>query len=503
MLQIRSILWLTISFFSSFTFALTAEKYAQTPKLVVLIVIDQFRADYLTRFEKQFVAPGTSKAPGGFRFLMKNGAYYPFAEYDSLQNMTCPGHATIATGSRPATFGFSTNEWFDPSTKKIVYCADDPKHQLSPFHLLTTTFGDELRLVHDKSKVIAVSLKDRSAIMLGGHKANLALWYDHKGNRWATSTYYNKGELPKWVAPINESLAKASTSASPVAASLEGATRGTQISFEAALAAAKAEKLGQGPETDVLIVSLSAHDILGHNLGPNSSAMEKLTLVEDKALADFLKKLSVQLGSLDRTVIALTADHGIPPNAEVLKDTNLQTGQIDFLELTKKITARLDTRFGSPGKETWIIAQNLFHFYLNRDLIKTKNLEVNDVENEIRSILQDEEGVLTVFTRGDFEAGRFPPGFIGEEIKHSYVPQLDGDLLVVPKAFFTNKDRHTVTHITGYSYDRSVPLIIFGKSVRPGVYTGAKVIDLAPTLSFLLRVLPPAKSEGQVLKDIF
>lgn len=482
--------------------ALTLERFGQPPRLVVLLVIDQFRSDFLTRLEKKFAPPGTTQAPGGFRFLMKNGAYYPFAEFGALQNMTCPGHATISTGSNPATFGFSSNEWFDPIQKKSVYCAEDPTFDYSPIALKTTTFGDELRTLYPKSRVIGIAIKDRSAIMLAGHKASQVIWFDGKTGRWVTSKYYNKGETPKWVLPLNDAISK-EKNAPPVKGTLEGSIRGVKLTFDAALAAVTSEKLGRGPSPDVLAVSLSTHDMLGHATGPTTPVMEALTLAEDKALSDFLKKLSKELGGLDRVVFALSADHGIPPQGEEYKGTHLKSGQIDFLDVTKKIYQTLDRRFGSAGKQPWLLSMSDFQFHLNQELIQSKSLKAAEVENEIRNIVEKEPGVATVFTRGDYEAGRFPPGFIGQQLKNSYVPEINGDLIIVPKPFFTDKTHHSVTHITGYSYDRTVPVIVMGKNIRPGVYSGARIIDIAPTLSFLLRVLPPAKNEGRVLQEIF
>lgn len=482
--------------FSIHASALTMEKYV-APKLVVMLVIDQFRGDYLTRFEKQFLPAGTAAQPGGFRFLMKNGAWFPFAQYDSLQNMTCPGHATIATGSHPATFGFSTNDWYDSTTKKKIYCADDPVHGLSPMRLKTTTVADELKSIQPKAKAIAVALKDRSAIMLAGHRADMAIWMEEKTERWGTSSYYNKGQLPVWAQNQNKLLTKGYSEPT-----VESGRKGTKATFDLALAAVKAEKLGRGPHSDFLAISLSNHDMVGHAVGPNSKIMEDLTLAEDKALSEFLRALSQELKGLDSVVIALSADHGIPPNP-IADSPILPSGKLDFLDATKKISQALDKKFGSSGKSAWIESIFLYHFHLNEELIKDKKANRHEVEDEVRRILLEEKGILTAFTRTDFEKGTIAPTPEGAQFRRSYVPANDGDVVAIPQPFYAGGGKSLVTHITGYSYDRVVPVLIFGKPVKPGVYSGAHIVDIAPTLSFILRILPPARSEGRVLDQIF
>ncbi|MBX3032305.1 MAG: alkaline phosphatase family protein [Bdellovibrionaceae bacterium] len=478
--------------------ALTAAEYARRPKLVVVLVVDQFRADYLSRFEKKFLPAGTAAKPGGFRFLMQQGAWFPSAEYDVLQCMTCPGHAMIASGARPALNGIGTNDWFDPVTGKLVYCAEDSEFGRSPRRLLTTTFGDELKNVHEKSRVMTVALKDRSAIMLGGQRADLAVWLDEAAWQWTSSKYY--AELPAWVGKFNEGLQKTPKLSFKVN-TLPIAIAGTRMTLDAAKEILKREKLGRGPGTDVLGVSLSNHDMLGHQLGPNSPEMERLTLEEDRQIADFLRVLSQEMKGLQDVVIAFTADHGIPPVSEVAKNFKIDTGLFDFLPVLRKINERLDKRFGSAGDKPWVLRTRLFHFFLDQELIRKKKLARAEVEDEVKQALLAEPGVLQVFTRSEYDRGLFPPGLIGQQLKNSYIPGQSGDVVLIAKPFFMNKTGNAVTHMTGWSYDRTVPLILYGRAFKPGVYAGGLVIDLAPTLSFVLGTLPPAMNEGRVLKE--
>lgn len=492
--MIQLLLALLVS--SSASAAPSARTYPQRPKLIVVLVVDQLRGDFLTRFKDRFLPAGTATAPGGFRFLT-SGAWYPFAEYDVLQSMTCPGHAMILTGARPAALGIGTNDWFDPATKKLVYCVDDAVDGFSPRRLRSTTLGDELKGASPKSQVAAISVKDRSAIMLGGHRANVALWVGREG-RWETSSYY--GKAPAWVDGLNAAIAKGPKPDFDKP-SAETAAVGVEWTFEAALKASRELKLGRDSDTDLLAISLSTHDVLGHALGPNSPEMEKLTLIEDKEISKFLRALAKDLGGLDDTWLVLTSDHGAPPSPEEAQKLGLQAGRFDYLSLYRRINQRLGDRFGST-KEEWIIGTRLFHFFLNQDLIRRKKLDLREVENEARAAMREEPGVHDVFTRGDHVARAYPPGTLGEQVKNSYVDGQSGDLVLIPRPFFLEASKSLrTTHITGWSYDRAVPLAIWGKSFKAGVFSGGKIVDLAPTLAFSLGILPPAMNEGRVLGE--
>lgn len=496
-----AVIFLIISAFALNAFALTAADYAKRPKLVVVLVIDQFRGDYLTRFEKRFIPAGTAKKPGGFKFLTQNGAWFPFAQYDVLQAMTCTDHATILTGSWPARHGIGLNEWFDPKTKKLVYCTDDAADSISPRRLRTTTVGDELKNVHPESRVFTVSYKDRSAVMLGGHRADLAMWVDEKKFQWETSSYYSpKGALPDYTKAGNAELAKFKPEELDIFKPV-GAANGTKLTLKMAATVLRSEKLGRGAGTDILAVSLSNHDILGHAYGPNSKEMEDMTILEDKLISDFLQNIGDAMGGLDNVVIAMTADHGTPPAVEVAKASKLESGRFDFLGIVKRVNARLDEKYGSAGKQEWILGGRLFHYFLNEDVLTSKKLNAADVQAEAKKAFMEETGILDVFTRSDYDKGILPSGFIGEEIRNSYVTGQGGDLVVIAKPFFYEKGSVLVTHMTGWSYDRTVPLIFVGPRFKPGVYAGGKVVDLASTLSFILGVLPPAMAEGKVLSE--
>ncbi len=481
--------------YQSMAQALSLKEYNRKPKLVVVIVIDQFRADMLSRPLLNHRAQ-----QGGFEFLMNRGAYFPFAQYLALQDMTCPGHATILTGANPAVHGINLNDWYDSSKNKDVYCVEDDKDGVSPRRLRSTTVGDELKAASKKSRVYSISLKDRAAIMLGGHNPDLALWMNSKSLRWETSSYYRKEALPEWVAQQNQ---KMSTNPEDLnSETVQGATAATQATLDLALAALKNEKLGRQSSTDLLAISLSSHDILGHKFGPDSNETELFTDAQNKLLKDFLKKLQTRLHSMDDIVVVLTADHGTPPMVEIAQAERLTADRIDAKKLVEELNRLLNKELGAADDHGWVLATRSFNFYLNHELLKSKQIEFKRAEKIAQDFLLKQKGVAQVFTRSQFEEQHFPQGVLGQQVRNSYLPEQSGDLILIPLPFYYVSSSAPVTHMTGWSYDRTVPMILMGRAFKPGVYAGANIIDLAPTLSFVLGVLPPAMNEGRVLSEV-
>ncbi len=515
------------------TFAMTPwavgsplKKPLQKPKLIVVLVIDQMRADYLSRFESRFQKPN-SKGPGGFKYLMSEGAYFPMAEYDVLQNITCPGHAMILTGAHPNMNGIVLNDWYDKVARKPVYCAADEKDKISPRNLKTSTVGDELKNAGYKSKVIGIALKDRAAVMLGGHRADHALWFDDKSHQWVTSTYYSAdNSVPAWVGKENELLLK-QVGTEYVWQSTDkptGLTEGSEIPFlkkakigdsktlalpygvdltmNLATEAVKNLKLGKGNDPDLLAISLSSHDMLGHAFGPNSREMEELTVSEDRSLAKFFSFLQSQ-SLLKSTLIVLTADHGIAPTNEYAIKAKLDAGKFDYLEIFKKINSHLDKKYGRPKNNQWIASFLALNFYLDRATLAEKKLDLSEVETEIKKVLLEEPGAWYVVTSSEYRKGDLPPGEIGQQLSRQYIVEQSGDLILIPRPFYMESADKATTHVTGFSYDRTVPLAIAGPGIQKGIYPKrAQILDIAPTLSFILGIVPPATSHGQIL-DIF
>lgn len=478
--------------------ALDFTSFSRRPKLAVVIVIDQFRADLLTRNQAKFLPAGSQKSPGGFRFLMENGSYFPFAEYDVLQNMTCPGHAMILTGTRPVLNGVSLNDFFDRKAKKPGYCVDDPEFGVSPRNLRTTTLGDQLKLAHKGSKSVALAFKDRAAVMLGGHNPDSVAWFNSKRMEWTSSGYYPK-ENSGWLAGLNQKVAGEVKGKDPK--EFRKSAFVNTMTVDAALLAAEKFGLGTDEHTDLLAVSFSSHDYLGHMVGPDAEEVQGLTLQEDREIARLLGGLARNAGGMENLVIALTADHGVAPIVEHAKAHRLDAGGFDYPPLEERLNRALSKEFGAPKSKKWIAKIEALHLYLDEASLKERKVASRKAEDALKALLLEEEGVFGVLTRSEFLDGSYRNSPLAAEIANSYLPEIGGDLVILPKPHFYEFEGYPANHITNWAYDRMVPLLLYGPNFKPGVFSGAKVIDLAPTLAFLLGVLPSPTNQGRVLSE--
>ncbi len=517
---------------------LSLARFLTKPKLVVVLVVDQCRSDFLTRFHKRMTE---NRVDGGLQYLMSKGAYYPFAKFDILQSMTCPGHATVLTGAYPNQMGIPLNEWYDTTKKTEVYCATDERSPIvgreapasdgmSPRRLVGSTVGDELKIAGYKSKVVSVALKDRSSIMMGGHLGDLSIWIEE--GRWVTSQYYVKdGKLPGWVQELNKGLSEEEGKTFRVeipgkATGLTAATSdkravevlvdkkkafateyGVKVTTEAAIKALDSMKLGQGEHPDILAVSYSSHDMMGHAKGLQSAEMEHLTVYEDASIGELLKAIDKKVG-LRNVVFAMTADHGVAPPVELAKNLGLEAGTFGKA-FAAEAEAHLVRKFGKAKKGDYILKIRSFNFYLNPEVMTEKKIAREKLENELKNFIAapkangeiGREGIASVFSRSDYEAGKLPAGRFERQIKNTYVVGKSGEVVMIPKPFWVIESGYA-THITGYEYDRTVPLMLAGERIKPGVYANsAEVIDLAPTLSFILGLIAPSGSDGRVLHE--
>ncbi len=476
----------------------------QKPKLVVMIVIDQFRADYLSRFQNKF-------GPNGFKSLLQNGAYFPFAEYDILQCMTGPGHATVLTGAYPYQMGIPVNDWYDQKSHGAMYCVGDKTMELvgldldkdhshdgvSPKNLIATTVGDELKNAGMQSKIISVALKDRAAVLMGGHRADLALWNDGESGRWISSKYYLKdGKLPQWVQSLNHS---------GDATHCDWAKScGVEKTVKAFKAALENYKLGQGSATDILAVSFSSHDYAGHRFGPNSKEIEDMTLAEDKAIAEIVSTVKKSVpGGLNNTLFILTGDHGVAPKVDYSQAAGIESERINENVLADEMNAVLNKNYGKPKSGKWITYIVDFNFYVDEDSAQELKADMEKVEGDMKAVLIKNPGFAQVFTRAEYESKKLPPLMFERQILKTYYKGRSGHVIGITKPFYINETKNQATHLSGYSYDRTVPLIFSGFGIKSGTYAErAEVVDIAPTLSFILGVIPPSLSEGRVLKEI-
>jgi predicted AlkP superfamily pyrophosphatase or phosphodiesterase len=497
---------------------------APKPKLVLAIVIDQFRYDYLLRFRADYNS--------GLARLLEHGAVYSNAHYPQATTVTAVGHSTFLSGATPSISGIVGNEWYDRASGKNVTSVSDPETKLvpaggpgsSPRRLLVSTVGDELKMQGGDSKVIGVSIKDRSAILPAGHMADGAYWYDDRTNQWVTSSYYRE-DLPTWAAAINaqESYKKYANakwlpfdaqdaSAKPFCSmirspgmrspgvrfceSIEATPWGNEMIEEFAEAALTGENLGRHSGTDILAVSFSSNDYVGHAVGPDDPAVRDISIRTDRLLGKLFDAVDQRLGA-GNTLIVLTADHGVAPVPEVNQARRMPGGRIKPAELIEKINAALTARFGA-GK--WLLSSSATMPYLNGELIAEHQLDPAEVERVAAAAAGSEPHIARVYTRHDVLAGTVQQDGISRAVSLTFFAPRSGDLYIVQEPYYLF-DATGTSHGTPYDYDTHVPVIFLGPGIKPGIYSKAVAPnDIAPTLAQILGVQEPSGSMGQVLR---
>lgn len=508
-----------------------ARRVTSRPKLVVVIAIDQFRYDYLVRFRSEF---GT----GGFARLLEGGANFVNCRYDYATTVTCPGHTALFTGAYPDVNGIIENNWYDPALHHSVYCASDLATKLvgagpsaptgmSPKNLMGSTLGDEMRMASDfKSKVVAISLKDRSAVMPGGHLANAAYWYDAASGHFVSSTYYMQ-EPPAWVRQFNHHPPVASYCGkswkalpdNPVAPGkvfmsfasnpgeacpdtrflnwLHKTPYMTALELDFAEDAIRNDHLGAGPATDLLAISISENDVIGHAYGPYSAQVADVTLWTDKYLAQFFQMVDQTVG-LNNVWIVLSADHGVAPNPDFIAKHHLGQGSFDRANIKREVERALNAGF---GQDHWIEHEDEFYLYLSRDAMSRHHASPDAVEAAAASAARQVDGVRAAFTRAQLMSGQMPKTALARKVLHSFNPLRSGDVFLVldPFSVAAPPGIHT-THGTPWSYDAQVPLIFWGGAFKSGTYrAAAQPVDLAPTVAAALGITQPSDVEGKPL----
>jgi Type I phosphodiesterase / nucleotide pyrophosphatase len=498
--------------------------YNGHPKLVVVIVIDQFRGDYLERYRDQF-------GDSGFRILLDRGAYFPNCNYNYANTRTAPGHATLFTGAYSNGHGIADNEWWDSKKKKLVTSVEDDATRLvgidgnqpgaSPHNLLADTLGDELKLAtQGKARVFAISLKDRAAILPAGFAADGAYWIDPQSGAWITSTYYRE-VLPQWVKDFNRSrpakywdrewtdtenqrLAstahrKAKDGSDAGFYEVIGATSfANQYEFEFAKQLMAYENVGGGPATDLLSISLSANDILGHRVGPDSREMQQMALDLDSALADFINFLGQQVG-LVNVWIALSADHGVASLPQVAQKLHLPAANLGASKMEEQINRDLAEKL-SPGRPATYVKLDYPLAWLNPDAFAAVRIGERDAEQDVGEALKH-AGLRGYYTKSQLAAGEVPNTEWGRKYLNSYSPQGSWYVLGIPDIYSVGSSSGT-DHASPYNYDTHVPLAFYGWPFRPGTYRErAEPVDLAATFASLLGINAPTHSVGRVLTE--
>lgn len=504
----------------------TPAQRSQEPavKLVLLVAVDQFRYDYLTRFRSEYTA--------GFNRLLTDGADFTNAFLEHYPTVTAVGHSTMMSGATPSVSGIIGNDWYERGLGKSVTSVDDPDTQLvggsgggsSPHRMLVDTVGDELKSAsrapagsEQAPKVFGLSLKDRAAVLPAGHMANAAFWLDTTAGNFVTSTYYLKA-LPSWVADFNARKVADSYAGKPwtyldpstgpghnlppAGQALYGAVYGSPFGNELLEAFAEAaldgEKLGQRGVTDILTVSFSSNDAVGHAFGPDSPEVHDIAVRTDRVIGQLLAKVDALVG-LDHTIVVLTADHGVAPLPEVQQARHLPGGRYKGDDLFTPIETALTAKYGA-GK--WIVATAGTSPYLNDALIAEKKLDPVEVRKVAAAAAATAPRVARVYTRDEILAGDIPDDRIGQRIMRGEHLTRSGDIEVILDPYWMRAANGT-THGTPYGYDAHIPLIFMGPGIKAGHYDGNVALnDLAPTLATLLAVETPGGSQGRVLTEM-
>ena len=534
-----------LSLFLVFSMALPVLAQSEKPKLVVGIVVDQMRYDYLTRFSDKY-------GSDGFKRMIREGFNCKNNHFNYIPTYTGPGHTSIYTGTTPKYHGIIGNNWYDKETKTSVYCAGDDSvlavgttseaERMSPHRMKTTTFADENRLFTQlRGKSIGISIKDRGAILPAGHSANAAYWFRGKNEgNFVSSTYYMT-DLPKWVKDFNASKTAKSylkdwntlydietyTESGSDLNAFEGGFKGKEtatfpydlkklfkdnggfdilkatpfgnsIIADFAMEAVKNEQLGADDVTDVLTVSFSSPDYIGHNFGVNSKEIEDTYLRLDKDLERFFNFLDKHVGAGEYTVF-LTADHGAVEVPSYLQSAKIPAGYIERSERKEQFITFLMDTYGTID-----IVENISNnqIFLNRDKVKALNLELEDVQNDIAQEQLPYKNIYKVYTATTMNTTYFGDG-IERLLQKGFNQKRSGDILLLDDPAFIAYSKTGSTHGSGLNYDTHVPLLFFGKGINAGeTIKKTEITDIAPTISALLGISFPNFAIGQPLEFV-
>lgn len=514
------------------------------PKLVVGIVVDQMRQEYFYKYEDRYVE-------GGLKRLMYEGFMMKNGHYNYIPTYTGPGHASVYTGTTPATHGIIGNDWYVRKLDRSIYCAGDStvtavggtdeNGNISPRNMLTTTITDELRFASNKrSKVVGVAIKDRGAALPAGHLGD-AYWYDAGTGEFMTSTYYAQ-ELPQWVKDFNkralpkkylsqtwETLFPIETYHQSIADdnTFEGPFKGREtptfpydlpalmeengglgmiastpfgntLTLDMAYAALEGEQLGKRGETDFLAVSFSSPDYIGHRFGPTSIEVEDNYLRLDRELAKFFEHLDKELGKGEYLVF-LTADHGVADVVNYMKSENVPAGSLDTRFVLTQLKGFTNQHYGEGD---WILSYSNEQIFLNRELAAEKGLDLEQMQRETAEFLLKFEGIKETYTATDMKRMEYNFGR-RHLLQMGYNHKASGDVMVILEPAWLSNATKGTTHGTGYKYDTNVPIVFYGWGIKPGQSANyATVTDIAPTLAMLLKTRIPNGATGEPILEV-
>lgn len=521
-----------------FVLALVCPAYAQThPKLIVVMVVDQMRADYLERF--------AAYETGGFHFLATKGTNFLNANYTHLPTETCPGHSVLLSGRNPAHTGIVANEWYDRHSGRMTYCVSDETSPLtsesgvavSPKNLLGDNFSDWLESSYSGSRVFSISLKDRAAILMGGHHPQGVFWFSHETGRFITSRYYTD-QLPQWIEEFNQKHMVDSYAgrqwlpllgyASPayhknqvpglfphpmptqvgrqLNEAVYGSPFGDELLESLAEATVKANHLGENRRAapDMLAIGFSSNDAVGHAYGPDSPEIADEQIRVDRTLDRLIQTLSAQLGG-ENILWILSADHGAEPTpeAEVQLRGNRGARRIAFSEALQSIEKQLDRIFKISGEMRWFAGQSDAMLYFDRTELDRHNISVADARKALTTQVHGVPGVDAFYDVTDLHAVR---DWMGPILRNSAFPERSGDVYYLTSQWtlFSSKPTGT-SHGDPWAYDTHVPLLLAGWHINPRrVADEVQLVDLAPTLADLSGIHVPLSEllDGKSRKDL-
>ncbi|HSJ68452.1 MAG TPA: alkaline phosphatase PafA [Anditalea sp.] len=522
----------------------TAQTGAPKPKIVVGLVVDQMRQEYIYKFQDRY-------GEGGFKRLVNGGYMMKNAHYNYIPTYTGPGHASVYTGATPSTHGIIGNDWYVRKLNRTIYCASDStvtnvggsakNGQISPRNMLTTTITDELRFASNKrSKVVGIAIKDRGASLPAGHLGD-AYWFDPGTGEFMTSTYYHD-ELPQWVKDFNgkklpgEYLSKSWETLYPIDSyvqSIEDTNEfegkfigketadfpynlselmenngglglisttpyGNTLTLDMAYAAIEGEQLGMGEETDFLAVSFSSPDYIGHKFGPTSVELEDSYLRLDQDLEKFLTYLDDTYGK-DGYLVFLTADHGVAEIVEYMQSENIPSGRLNGRFITTQLKGFASDMY---GEGEWISSLSNEQIYLNKDLAKEKGLDLEKMQRDFAEFVLRFDGVKEAYTSHDLKRMGYSLGRT-HLLQMGFNHKASGDVLMILEPGWLSSTWAGTTHGTGFNYDTHVPVIFYGWNVPQGESSKyCTITDIAPTLSMMLGIRLPNGASGSPLLPI-
>jgi predicted AlkP superfamily pyrophosphatase or phosphodiesterase len=529
---------LSISIFFSLFYNYSIAQSSTPPKLVVGIVVDQMCYDYLYRFQDRF-------STDGFRKLMEYGVNCRNTHFNYMPTYTAPGHASIYSGTTPSNHKIVANDWYSRELKKEIYCVEDTLGR-SPRNLKALTITDQLKLTYPNAKVFSLSIKDRSAVLPGGHLSNGSFWYDDKTGKIKTSDYYKKNTL-SWLDEFNNRnyVKKAFEKGwvpmfqnSSYASWYSDSSKYEQSIFKSnkfpydlkgkfsekeecklftylpeantfltdfALEMINHEQLGKDKTSDFLCVSYSSTDILGHAFGPYSHELEDMYIRLDLELARLISYLEKNIGK-ENFVLFLTADHAVLPVPQMLVDLKLPGGYFYLNELETKLRQEVIGQF----KSDFILKIMNNNVYFDRELIQNKGIDYNEALMFVRNKIEHWENVFQVYTANELKSNQISDDNWSKMVLNGFDKELSGDILYVLNPGFLSKKHEGdeasfkgTSHGSPFGYDTQVPLLFYGKNIKHrDIFRKIEIVDIVPTLAPILNIAQPSTTTGTPILEV-